>query len=495
MKKRIHQIALFRKYPHEVQEELFQELIQSGIQTEYGKINRFGNILSYEDFLNNVPLQDYESVQPWVERAMAGEQGLLWPSETKWFAKSSGTTSSRSKLIPVTKESLESCHYKGGKDLLALYYDNHPNRKLYNGRHLIVGGSAQVNHLSNDSYFGDLSAIIVKNLPWWAEIRRTPAKEIALMSEWEEKIDRMAESTIKQDVYILAGVPSWTMVLANRVLEISGKDNIKKVWPNLELFMHGGVSFDPYREHFHKLIPDPSMNYVETYNASEGFFGIQDQVDSDELLLMLDYGIFYEFIPMSEYMGKDSETVIPLKDVEIGVNYALVISTNGGLWRYILGDTVRFTSKFPYRLKITGRTKSYINAFGEELIVENVEHAVSEACEATNAQIRDYTVCPYYMNEGESGCHEWLIEFVKHPVDMERFELLLDEELRKVNSDYDAKRYRNLILDKPIIHSVRSGTFDDWLKMNNKLGGQNKIPRLSNDRTIVEQILKEVLVK
>lgn len=495
MKKRIHQIALFRKYPHEVQEELFQELIQSGIQTEYGKINRFGNILSYEDFRDNVPLQDYEIVQPWVERAMSGEQGLLWPSETKWFAKSSGTTSSRSKLIPVTKESLESCHYKGGKDLLALYYDNHPNRKLYNGRHLIVGGSAQVNHLSNDSYFGDLSAIIVKNLPWWAEIRRTPAKEIALMSEWEEKIDRMAESTIKQDVYILAGVPSWTMVLANRVLEISGKENLKEVWPNLELFMHGGVSFDPYREHFHRLIPDPSMNYVETYNASEGFFGIQDQVDSDELLLMLDYGIFYEFIPMSEYKGKDSETVIPLKDVEIGVNYALVISTNGGLWRYILGDTVRFTSKFPYRLKITGRTKSYINAFGEELIVENVEHAVSEACEATNAQIRDYTVCPFYMNEGESGCHEWLIEFVKHPDDMERFELLLDEELRKVNSDYDAKRYRNLILDKPIIHSVRGGTFDDWLKINNKLGGQNKIPRLSNDRTIVEQILKEVLVK
>ena len=310
---------------------------------------------------------------------------MLCPTETKWFAKSSGTTS-RNKLIPVTKESLEGCHYKGGKDLLALYYHNYPNRKLYNGKHLIIGGSAQVNTLSEDSYYGDLSAIIVKNLPWWAEIRRTPSREIALMSEWIEKMEKMAESTIKEDVYIIAGVPSWTMVLANKILEITGKSNLKEVWPNLELFMHGGVNFEPYRNEFQSLMPGPNMNFVETYNASEGFFGIQDQVDQDEMLLMLDYGIFFEFIPMESYAGVHSTDVYSIEDVEKDVNYAVVITTNGGLWRYILGDTIRFTSTRPYRFKITGRTKSFINAFGEELIVENAEIAVAEACLRTDAQ-------------------------------------------------------------------------------------------------------------
>lgn len=488
MKKRIHQIDLFRKYPFEVQEELLGDLIKNGAQTIYGKQQHFNKIQNYREF-SQIPLQNYESVAPWIDRIIKGEKDLLWPGETKWFAKSSGTTSSRTKLIPVTKESLENCHYKGGKDLLSLYYDNHPNRKLYNGKHLIVGGSAQLNHLSNDSYFGDLSAIILKNLPWWAEIRRTPAKEIALMSEWTSKIEKMAQSTIKQDVYILAGVPSWTMVLANRVLEISGKANLKEVWPNLELFMHGGVSFEPYREQFKKLIPDSAMNYVETYNASEGFFGIQDQVDSDELLLMLDYGIYYEFIPMEYFDGENSKVVLPLNEVEAGTNYAIVISTNGGLWRYILGDTVRFTSKVPFRLKITGRTRSFINAFGEEIIVENAEKAIARASELTHAQIRDFTVCPKFMVDKQSGCHQWLIEFVKYPDDQQRFILVLDEELRSLNSDYDAKRYNNLVLKIPELVALETGTFDSWLKRNNKLGGQNKIPRLSNNRDIVEQIL------
>lgn len=492
IKKRMHQIDLFRMYPHEVQQEVFEKLIEAGRHTWYGAQFGFTNIHSYEAFKSSVPLSDYATMKPLIDRTMDGEQGLLWPTDTKWFAKSSGTTSSRSKLIPVTKESLDDCHYKGGKDLLALYYNNHPNRKLYNGKHLIIGGSAKIhpNPASPDSYSGDLSAIIVKNLPWWAEIRRTPAKEIALLSEWETKIEKMALSTMEQDVYIIAGVPSWTMVLANRILEISGADNLKEVWPNLELFMHGGVNFEPYREQFNRLIPSEGMNYVETYNASEGFFGIQDQVNSDEMLLMLDYGIFFEFIPMSNFNGTDSTNAISLIDVEADVNYAIVISTNGGLWRYIIGDTVRFTSVAPYRFKITGRTRSFINTFGEELIVENAEMAVAKACSKTNAQIREYSVAPVYMKLKEKGAHEWLIGFVQFPDDMERFVRVLDETLRELNSDYDAKRYNDLILDTPIIRLVAPEVFEDWLKSMGKLGGQNKIPRLSNNREIVEQILQ-----
>ncbi len=495
IKKRIHQIDLFRKYPIDVQLELLDRMIAMAKYTEFGMRYQFGKVHSYQDFRSAVPLQQYEDVKPSIDRLMEGEQNILWPTETKWFAKSSGTTSDRSKLIPVTRESLEECHYKGGKDLLALYYNNFPNRKLYNGKHLIVGGSAQVNQLSEDSYFGDLSAIILKNLPWWAEIRRTPSKDIALMSEWESKIEKMAENTVNEDVYILAGVPSWTMVLARRVLEISGKNNLKEVWPNLELFMHGGVSFDPYREQFKALIPDPNMNYVETYNASEGFFGIQDQVDSNDLLMMLDYGIFYEFIPMSDYKGIDSKNVVDLSGVEPGVNYALVISTNGGLWRYIVGDTIMFSSTKPYRFKITGRTKSYINTFGEELIVDNAEKAVSEACKKTGAQIRDFTACPIYMTDINSGRHEWLFEFVVTPDDLNRFTNILDETLRQINSDYDAKRYQNMILKEPIVRILPNGTFDEWLKSKGKLGGQNKIPRLSNNREMVEEFLRSVELK
>ncbi|MES2800713.1 MAG: GH3 auxin-responsive promoter family protein [Bacteroidota bacterium] len=485
----MHQIDLFRQYPLEVQEELFFKMIDFAKYTEFGLKYHFYEIKNYEQYKRLVPLHEYEDFKPWIERLMNNKQNLLWASNTKWFAKSSGTTSDRSKLIPVTKESLFDCHYKGGKDLLAIYYDNHPKRKLYNGRHLIVGGSAQVNQLSADSYFGDLSAIIVKNLPWWAEIRRTPSREIALMSEWESKIERMAQNTINDDVYILAGVPSWTMVLANRVLEITGKSTLKEVWPNLEMFMHGGVSFEPYREHFKKLIGFPDMNYVETYNASEGFFGIQDQVHSDDLLLMLDYGIFYEFIPMKDFEGTDSKNVISLGDVEVGEQYAIVISTNGGLWRYILGDTIRFTSKVPYRFKITGRTKSYINTFGEELIVDNADAAIGYASMKTDAQIREYTVAPVFMTDKEKGSHEWLIEFLKEPTDLHQFMVYLDEHLRSINSDYDAKRHQNMVLELPTLRLGKKGVFDTWLKNHGKLGGQNKIPRLANDRELLEQIL------
>ncbi|MFI5204982.1 MAG: GH3 auxin-responsive promoter family protein [Flavobacteriales bacterium] len=492
IKKRMHQIELFMKYPLEVQQEVMQKLIQTAAHTEYGAKYNFSGISNYDDFKKNVPLQYYEDVKPYVDRIFKGEDNILWPGPIKWFAKSSGTTTDKSKFIPVTPESLEECHYKGGKDLLCLYYHRFPNRKLYKGKHLIVGGSSQVNYLNHDSYFGDLSAIIIKNLPWWAEIRRIPKKHIALLDRWDEKLEQMAQSTLTQDVYILAGVPSWTLLLLKRVLEISGKNNIADVWPNLELFMHGGVSFAPYRDQFNQIIRKGGMHYVETYNASEGFFGIQD-TEKNELLLMLDYGIFYEFIPMTE-INKPNPKAVWLEDVQEGVNYAMVISTNSGLWRYVIGDTVMFTSTTPFRFVITGRTRYFINVFGEEVIVDNAEKALAIACERTQSAIREYTVAPVYMEGGNAGAHEWLIEFEVAPADMVFFTEVLDTALKSINSDYEAKRSHNFILRPPVIRSARSGTFYAWLKSKDKLGGQHKVPRLSNDRKIMDEILKTELV-
>ena len=493
IKKRIHQIELFRKFPLEVQEELFIRMLKNAANTSFGKKHSFHQIKTYSEFKKSIPLQTYEELKIDVDQLISGEKNLLWPGTTNWFAKSSGTTSHRSKFIPVTKDSLFECHYKGGKDLLALYYTNYPDRKLYNAKHLIIGGSAKINPIGINSYLGDLSAIIVKNLPWWAEIRRTPSREIALMDDWEKKLDKMAKQTIKQDVCIIAGVPSWTLVLCNRILEITGKQNLKEVWPNLELFMHGGVSFQPYKKEFERIIPDPSMHYIETYNASEGFFGIQDDPDRDDLLLMLDYGIFYEFIPMSTYDGVKSKTVISLAEVELNTNYALVISTNGGLWRYILGDTISFTSLLPYKFKITGRTQSFINCFGEEVIVDNAEKAIAYACKQTNAVLKEYTVGPKFMEDNSKGGHEWLIEFEKEPTNLEEFTKYLDQELREINSDYDAKRTMDLALELPTVHLQAKGTFDCWLQEKGKLGGQNKVPRLSNDRRILEEIINIIV--
>lgn len=488
IKKRIHQIDLFRMHPAEVQKEWFERLVLNGRKTKFGAKYHFDDINHYHEFREKVPLQDYDDLKEWVEKEVKGDEDVLWPKETQWFAKSSGTTSDRSKFIPVTKESLEECHYKGGKDLLAIYYSHFPNTKLYKGKHLVVGGTAEHNKLRPDSYTGDLSSIILKNLPWWVEIKRVPSRETALMSEWEEKIEKLAEETINEDVSSISGVPSWTLVLMNRILEKTGKSDIREVWPNLELFMHGGVSFKPYEKEFERIIPHEDMHYIESYNASEGFFGIQDQLGGD-LLLMLDYGIFFEFIPMSDYKGTQSEKVIELKDVEEDVNYAMVISTNGGLWRYIVGDTVKFTSLKPYRVKVTGRTKHFINVFGEEVIVDNTDNAIKVACQQTNALLKDYTACPVYMKDGNHGGHEWLIEFNHEPSDMKLFAQILDDELRKINSDYDAKRTNDLTLNFPIVRKARKNIFDDWLKSKGKLGGQHKVPRLSNDRKIMEEIL------
>lgn len=492
IRKRISQIDIIRNTPLEVQYGVFRSLLETAKDTEWGLLHDFSIIETYEQFKEIVPLQDYEDVKPYIERAIEGEENILWPGKTEWFAKSSGTTSDRSKFIPVTKDSLEGCHYKGGKDLLAMYYENYPEANLYSGKHLVIGGSSVLNGSGKDSYIGDLSAIIVRNLPWWAEIKRTPSKEIALMSDWEPKIELMAQETKDEDVCILTGVPSWTLVLAHRVLEITGKKSLKEVWPNLELFMHGGVNFEPYRAEFNKIIPDGTMHYVESYNASEGIFGMQDTIDQSDMLLMLDYGIFYEFIPMDQYDGIDSKEIISLREVELDKNYAMVISTNGGLWRYILGDTVQFSSLKPFRFKITGRTKSFINAFGEELVVENAEQAIAYACERTNAQIVDYTASPIYMKfleDANKGQHEWVVEFLKEPNNMESFATFLDEKLRMVNSDYDAKRTKDIALLGPKVVTVPKGTFNKWLKSKGKLGGQHKVPRLSNNREFVEQVL------
>lgn len=493
IKKRIHQIDLFMKYPAEVQSELFHSLIDEAALTRFGVEHSFSSIKSVEDFKRAVPIRNYEAFRPYIELLREGQQNILWPSKLKWFAKSSGTTDARSKFIPVTKEALEECHYKGGKDLLALYYNQKPDARVYSGKHLVLGGSSKINPFNEEGYTGDLSAIIIRNLPVWVEMMRAPSKDIALMDNWEEKIEMIARTTMDEDIYMMAGVPSWTLVLLKRILELKGTENIKDVWPNLELFWHGGVSFKPYRDQFSKLIPSLSMNYVETYNASEGFFGIQDRLNADDMLLMLDYGIFYEFMPMSEY-GKDHPKTVSLKDVELGQNYAIIISTNGGLWRYLVGDTVRFTSLYPFRIQVSGRTRHYINAFGEELIVENADEAIRCACLSCDASVVDYTAAPVYMSEKSSGAHQWLIEFDRKPQSLEQFTEVLDRTLKSLNTDYEAKRAFDFILKTPDVRAVPSGTFYNWLRDRNKLGGQHKVPRLSNERQFVEELLHQIEV-
>lgn len=488
LKKRKHQIELFVKYPHDVQDELLLRLLDRAKHTEFGKSHYFSTITNYDQFSENVPIQQYESIEPLIERCRKGEQNLFWPTHIKWFAKSSGTTNAKSKFIPVSDEAIEYCHLKAGKDMLCLYINNNEDAKLFTGKGLRLGGSSAI-YEDNNSYFGDLSAIIIENMPFWADFSSAPSQETALMSEWETKMEAIINETIHENITSLVGVPSWMLVLLNKVLEKTGKDNILEVWPNLEVYFHGGVNFSPYRAQYNKLIPKKDFRYYETYNASEGFFAIQDRNTSDELLLMLDYGIFYEFIPMDAYDGEHS-TAIPLSKVRKGINYAIVITTNGGLWRYLIGDTVKFTSLNPYRIKITGRTKHFINVFGEELIIENAEEALKLACKKTKASITDYTVGPIFMKGKEKGGHEWIIEFNKAPENLEYFTELLDNALKSINSDYEAKRYNNMTLEMPTIHKAKKGLFYSWLKKKGKLGGQHKVPRLSNKRDFVEELLQ-----
>nr|WP_294790529.1 GH3 auxin-responsive promoter family protein [uncultured Mucilaginibacter sp.] len=493
MKKRIHQIELFMKYPNEVQEEWFEQLITRAENTEWGKKYQYKSITNLTEFKERVPIQTYDTLKPYIERMLHGEQNVLWPSEIRWFAKSSGTTNDRSKFIPVSEDALEECHFKGGRDLLTIYFNNRPDAKMFTGKILTLGGSHQISQLSPDTSFGDLSAVLMKNLPLWAEFHRTPDLDIALLENFEEKIERMAHATKDVNVTSISGVPTWNLVLFKRILEITGKNNLLEVWPNLEMYFHGAVNFTPYREQFKKLIPDENMYYLENYNASEGFFGIQDTQEPGEMLLMLDYGVFYEFLPLENLHDEHPET-LTLDEVELDKNYALIISTNAGLWRYMIGDTIKFTSLAPFRIQITGRTKHFINAFGEELIIDNAERALEEACSQTGAIIRDYTAAPVYFNGDECGAHEWLIEFEKKPTEFERFVDIMDETLRRVNSDYDAKRFKDMALRRPIVRNMPRDTFFNWMRDRGKLGGQHKVPRLANNREYVDAILKVVEV-
>ncbi|KJD32488.1 hypothetical protein PK35_09770 [Tamlana nanhaiensis] len=488
LKKRFHQIELFLKYPNEVQNELLFNLLDFAKHTELGKKYDFASIKNYKTFSERVPIQNYDDWQDIIQRSRQGENNLFWPTPIKWFAKSSGTTRSKSKFIPVSEESLEDCHYAASKDLLCMYLNNNEDAQLFKGKSLRLGGSKQL-YKEKGTSFGDLSAILIDNMPFWAEFSSTPSNKVSLMSDWEHKMQAIVNETINENVTSLAGVPSWMLVLLNTVLETTGKENLFDVWPNLEVYFHGGVSFTPYKDQYKKILPKSGFRYYEIYNASEGFFAIQDQNNSDELLLMLDYGVFYEFIPMEVY-ATPQEYAIPLSEVELGKNYAIIITTNAGLWRYKIGDTVRFTSLNPYRIKISGRTKHHINVFGEELIIENAENAIKQVCAQTHCDIKDFTAAPIFMEGKEKGAHEWLIEFKTPPKNMSDFNKLFDEALKTLNSDYEAKRFNNITLNEPKINIARENLFYDWLKQNNKLGGQHKIPRLSNSRNYLEELLK-----
>ena len=487
LKKRFHQIELFLKYPIDVQNELLEHLLHTAKNTEIGKQYDFASISTYREFAERVPVTSYEDNHLQIERARKGESNIFWPTPIKWFAKSSGTTNSKSKFIPVSSASLEHCHYAASKDLLCMYLNNNPDANLFLGKSLRLGGSKEL-YKENATVYGDLSAILIDNMPFWAEYSSTPNNEVSLMADWELKMQAIVDQTIQENVTSLAGVPSWMLVLLNNVLESTGKSNLFEIWPNLEVYFHGGVNFDPYIEQYNAILPKENFRYYEIYNASEGFFAIQDRNANKELLLMLDYGIFYEFIPMDTY-GSASEKIIPLEQVQVAKNYAIVITTNAGLWRYKIGDTVRFTSISPFRIKVTGRTKHHINVFGEELIIENAETALKQASKHTQCEIVDYTAAPIFMEGREKGAHEWVIEFKTPPKDLSLFTKSLDSALMDVNSDYQAKRFNNITLNMPKVHVARQRLFYDWLKQKNKLGGQHKVPRLSNKRDFIEELL------
>lgn len=473
--------------PIGAQREVLQDLITHAQHTEIGRKYRFSRLFTIRKFKESVPIHEYDDLKPYIERLMNGEQNLLWNTPVYWFAKSSGTTSDKSKFIPITDESLEDCHYQAAKDVVSLYYQFNPDSDLLTGKGLVIGGSHQLSAINEESHYGDLSAVLLQNTPFWSTWIRTPELSIALMDEWESKIEKLAVSTINENVTSISGVPTWTLVLIKRILELTGKPTLKEVWPNFELYIHGGVSFTPYREQFRRLIGS-DIFYLDMYNASEGFFAAQDNPNEEGMLLYLNHGIFYEFMPVEEYGKKNPET-IGLKDVETGKNYAPVISTNGGLWRYLTGDTIQFTSLKPYKIMVSGRLKHFINAFGEEVIVDNTDKALAIACNHTGAVVNDYTAAPVYFSDQSNGAHEWLIEFDKAPENIQQFTFELDNALKSLNSDYEAKRHKDIALRMPMVQVLQKGIFTGWLRSRGKLGGQHKVPRLSNDRKFLEEIL------
>lgn len=486
---RLKEIEKYASQAASIQDRMLRYLTGNARNTEYGRRHMPGNVTSYEAFAASVPLNTYDDLKDMIDRMRHGEANVLWPGTVKWYAKSSGTTNDKSKFIPVSREGLKHTHYQGGTDAVALYLGNNRESRMFDGKGLILGGSHSPNYNVEGSLVGDLSAILIENINPLVNLVRVPKKQTALLGDFEVKRDRIARETLTKNVTNLSGVPSWMLSVLTRVMELSGKTHLEEVWPNIEVFFHGGVAFTPYRKQYEQLITSPRMHYMETYNASEGFFGLQSNPADPAMLLMLDYGVFYEFIPMDEF-GKENPTVLPLEGVSTGVNYAMVISTPCGLWRYIIGDTVKFTSTNPYKFIITGRTKSFINAFGEELIVDNAEQGLAEACRKTGAEVSEYTAAPVFM-DGEAKCrHQWLIEFAKEPADMEAFASILDRKLQEINSDYEAKRYKDITLQHLEVVKARRGLFNDWLKSKGKLGGQHKVPRLNNNRDIMEQMLR-----
>ncbi|HEU4575363.1 MAG TPA: GH3 auxin-responsive promoter family protein [Chitinophagaceae bacterium] len=485
---RMWRIDAWKNNPVEAQRDVLQNLVTAAQYTEFGRRYDFSRLFTIRDFKQTVPIHEYEDMKPYIQRIMNGEQNILWNTPVYWFAKSSGTTSDKSKFIPVSEESLQDCHYKAAKDVLTLYYQFNPESELLTGKGLVIGGSHTIYPINQEAQYGDLSAVLLQNSPFWGHWIRTPELSIALMDEWESKIEMLAQSTIAENVTSISGVPTWTLVLFRRILELTGKQTMQEVWPSLELYMHGGVSFTPYRQQFEDLI-GKHIHYLEMYNASEGFFAAQDLPGEEGMLLFTDHGIFMEFMPVSEY-GKAQPKTIGLEEVEEGQNYALVISTNGGLWRYLLGDTIQFTSLRPFRVKVSGRLKHFINAFGEEVIVENSDQAIAAACRKTGAVVNDYTAAPVYFSNTGNGAHEWLIEFEKEPASIEQFTNELDTALKSLNSDYEAKRYKNIALSMPVLHTLKKGIFTQWLRRKGKLGGQHKVPRLSNDRKLVDELLQ-----
>ena len=485
---RLRELDSYATQAQQLQLSVLKRLLCKASDTKWGHQHAYSSTLSYERFAQQTPVNTYEDLKGFIDEMRQGKTDLLWPGRVKWYAKSSGTTNDKSKFIPVSKDGLNDTHYAGGTDSVTWYLRNNPKSRLFDGKALILGGSHAPNYNQKNSLVGDLSAILIENINPLVNLVRIPKKEIALLSDFEIKRTRIAQEAVKKNVTNLSGVPSWMMSVLNRVLEISGANNISEVWPNLEVFFHGGVAFSPYREQYRHLIPAEGMHYMETYNASEGFFGLQDDPTDPAMSLMVDYGVFYEFIPMDEF-DNEHPSVLPLWDVEVGKNYAMVISTSSGLWRYLIGDTIKFTQKDPYKFIITGRTKFFINAFGEELIVDNAEKGLAEACAQTGAQVLEYTAAPVFMDEHGKCRHQWLIEFSKEPEDINSFARILDQALQKINSDYEAKRYKDITLQPLEIIKARSGVFNDWLKQKRKLGGQHKIPRLSNKREYIEQIL------
>ena len=487
---RLKTVESYGQQADKIQYTQLDMLLKYAGRTEWGRRYDFKSIYNYDAFAERIPIQTYDTLKPYIERMINGEENILWPSKVKWYAKSSGTTNDKSKFIPVTPEILKRCHYQGGYDSVGLYLRNNPQSRFFSKKGLILGGSHSPSALNHKAHCGDLSAVLIQNIPLWVNLVRIPAKRTMLMNEWEAKIRAVVEQTWDKDVGNISGIPSWILALLKAVLQRAGKESLTEVWPNLEVFFHGGISFDPYRAQYKALIPSDNMHYMEIYNASEGFFGIQDDPNDPSMLLMLDYGVFYEFIPMNGLDSSENPEAIPIDEVKVGENYAMIISTIGGLWRYRIGDTIRFTSLFPHKFEISGRTQHFINAFGEELMVDNAEKGIQIACQQTGAEVHGYTAAPLFLLDKAKGRHQWLIEFEKAPASIEAFAEILDRSLQSLNSDYEAKRYKDMTLQPLEIIPARKGLFHDWLKIKGKLGGQHKVPRLCNDRKMIEELLE-----